>query len=428
MGNLFVSKNAYTSTTFSTFERYKKAVLLGQLCFVVTLICFAYVILDATFGRFESTIYYLLTALVSFVALYINWKGKFNLASTLFLTTVIFLLYVFTDNDLNKLGTHMFLVVYALISITLYGYEQIARSVFFVLVAITCFYASYFLELPAIITPKPFSEELKQFYFTANFLIVLSLSTLLVFFLITINYKAQKAIWLKSQQLIKANNELDRFVYSASHDLKAPLNSIAGIVELSKTSNNLDEVKGYLDLISKSISNLSTFIHDSIDFSRNTNTELKFENLNLLIFIKEIVDSLRFSGGFEKVKITLAIPPDRSITTDASRLKIILTNVISNALKYHNPQAALPWVNIACAIDSSNVTIEIEDNGLGIAKEDIPKIFDMFYRAPSNVKGSGLGLYIVKEAVEKLNGKVSLSSILGKGSSFKIVLPIPVVP
>lgn len=424
MKDIFISKSRYADTTFDSYEKYKKAVLLGQLCLLISIICVAYVILDSLLGRFQVVPYYLMCAVTSGLVIIINRQGHFKLASTIFLSIMILLLYVFTDNDQALIGTHMYLVVYGLVAITLYGYENIAWSICFLLVTLVCFYIAYFADLPPIIQAPPLTEPLKQTYFIANFFIILSLSSLLVFFLISINFKANKAIWQKTQQLSKANNDLDRFVYNASHDLKAPLNSLTGLVELSKHSQDLAEVKTYLQMMTKSIGNLDTFIHEIIDYSRNAKTELKLEKFNLLELTKDVGDALKFSQGFEKVKMIYSIPTESLITSDSTRLKVVLNNIIGNAIKYHDPQQSDPWVMVRSTIHTDKLMIEVEDNGIGIDDQYKPKIFDMFFRANDTMKGSGLGLYIVKETLEKLGGRIDLTSQLGKGSVFRIELPL----
>lgn len=424
MRNIFVSKEAFKDNSFSTYENYKKAVLLGQLCLMVGIICIAYIFLDSIHQRFESIPFYIVSASTTLLVFLVNRNGHFKVGSAIFLFMMILLMYVFTDNDHKKLGTHMYLVVYALTAVTLYGYERIWWSCFFVGIAVVCFYTAYFVDLPAIIQAPPFSEALSKTYFIANFLIVLLLTSLLVFFLISINYKANKAIWYKSQELIKANNELDRFVYSASHDLKAPLNSLTGLIDLSKRSKDVEEIKSYLNLMTKSIYNLDSFIHEIIDFSRNAKTEVNLEAFNLMELVKEVVDTLKFSSDFDKVQIENHIQSDLLITSDPSRVKVILHNIIGNALKYHNPNQPNPLVRLKSTLEPSKLIIEVEDNGIGINEEYKLKIFDMFFRATDKSKGSGLGLYIVKETIEKLTGKIEVSSQIGKGSIFRIELPL----
>lgn len=103
-------------------------------------------------------------------------------------------------------------------------------------------------------------------------------------------------------------------------------------------------------------------------------------------------------------------------------MKIILNNLMANAVKYHNLNQPNPYIRVSFKRIKNVVEIAVQDNGQGIARENIPKIFDMFYRASKGTEGTGLGLYIVQEALTKINGIILVDSELGKGSTFKILL------
>ena len=120
------------------------------------------------------------------------------------------------------------------------------------------------------------------------------------------------------------------------------------------------------------------------------------------------------------VKIDLK---DKKIYSDSLRLNIIFSNIISNAIKYQNFEAERSYLKINIEVESDQVHIQFKDNGQGIGEKHISKIFDMFYRATTRSEGSGLGLYIVKQTVERLSGKIELTSKLNKGTEIKITLP-----
>ena len=113
----------------------------------------------------------------------------------------------------------------------------------------------------------------------------------------------------------------------------------------------------------------------------------------------------------------------RPLITDKNRLNIILNNLISNAITYQDPSKNDPLVNIKVDMSDTETNIIVKDNGIGISKELQEKIFDMFFRGSENSDGSGLGLYIVKESVEKLNGTINVRSVPGKGSEFRVLIP-----
>ena len=224
--------------------------------------------------------------------------------------------------------------------------------------------------------------------------------------------------------LQKTNAELDQFVYSTSHNLRSPLASILGLVSILQEETDHLEQKQYLQLVEASIHRLDSTISSIIDYSRNTRVEVAAEPINFHEMIAEIVDSLYFLLHAVNVRVTTRLPDDTiSFATDVHRLKVIISNLLSNSIKYFNPQAVQPWVDISVSATEEGVLILIEDNGIGIPGAMQDKIFNMFFRASEQSSGSGLGLYIVKETVEKLGGTISMTSQVGKGSAFSVRLP-----
>ena len=224
--------------------------------------------------------------------------------------------------------------------------------------------------------------------------------------------------------LQKTNAELDQFVYSTSHNLRSPLASILGLVSILQEETDHLEQKQYLQLVEASIHRLDSTISSIIDYSRNTRVEVAAEPINFHKMVAEIIDSLYFLLHAVNVRVTTRLPDDTiSFATDAHRLKVIISNLLSNSIKYFNPQAVQPWVDISVSATEEGVSILIEDNGIGIPGAMQDRIFDMFFRASEQSSGSGLGLYIVKETVEKLGGTISMTSQVGKGSAFTVRLP-----
>lgn len=227
----------------------------------------------------------------------------------------------------------------------------------------------------------------------------------------------------KKEDLEKINGELDRFVYSTSHDLRAPLLSIQGLVSVALTEATDPGDKRYFTLIGDRVAKLDEFIKEIIEYSRNARTEIKYENVNLKELINEVISGLQYLDGTDQIEIYVSTP-EQQIVLDKNRTKIILSNVLANAIKYHNLRQENPWVEVKVIVDGTNCQLTITDNGSGILKDKQEHVFDMFYRATDRAGGSGLGLFIVKETVDKLSGKIALKSDYGKGSEFMITLPL----
>lgn len=224
-------------------------------------------------------------------------------------------------------------------------------------------------------------------------------------------------------ELEKANYELDRFTYHASHDLRSPLRSLEGLIQASLEEDNLDELKVFLKMMQKSTVKLENLIDDLLTIARNKKSEAKITKVD---FYQELEDALIQLGYYEnstKINIHRLINQTNNFSTDGVRLRIILTNLISNAIKYHNLNQENPQIWIDINVQEDFAHIKIRDNGKGIAAHHQEKIFDMFYRADSSCEGSGLGLYLVKTTVDKLHGKISLLSSHGQGTEFVIQIP-----
>lgn len=228
---------------------------------------------------------------------------------------------------------------------------------------------------------------------------------------------------MQNAQLELANKELDHFVYSVSHDLSAPLKSILGLVTISKHSKDSEEVELYFNKIELSVVRLESLIREILDYSRNKRQELKFEQIRLKNLCAEILDDLTFMEGYANVSIHTETIEVEEIYNDKTRLKLILSNLLSNAILFQkkNPEHH-PYVKISSRRDNDFVLISIEDNGEGIKPALQSKIFNMFFRGTINSKGSGLGLYIAREAAEKISSKILVHSEYGKGSIFTLAV------
>lgn len=226
----------------------------------------------------------------------------------------------------------------------------------------------------------------------------------------------------KNEELKKTNEELDRFVYSVSHDLRAPIASSIGLTELSLSADSADEVHEYDRLRLQTLHKLDTFIQDILNYSRNSRVPVKPEPINF----EEVIDTILIEYHTEIVegmaKIEKDIQTDGEFKGDRLRINIVLNNLLSNAFKFKKSYENLV-VDIKVKADSHSATLEISDNGIGIDKESQSRIYDMFYRASAQQEGSGIGLYILKECVDKMEGTINLKSERGKGTTFIIQFP-----
>jgi PAS domain S-box-containing protein len=236
-------------------------------------------------------------------------------------------------------------------------------------------------------------------------------------------HEAEERVRQQNEMLAKTNEELDRFVYSTSHDLRAPLSSVLGLINIMELTPSEEERKQIIGMMRTRVKNLDDFIQEIIDYSRNSRMEVVYEKINFRELYKEVLDNLKFMEEVGQIDMQLELTAEE-FHSDKKRLKVILNNLVSNAIKYHLLRGENPYIQVKMEKTPHHVAITVEDNGRGIPAESMDKIFDMFYRATEDSKGSGLGLYIVKETVQKMGGKIHVKSDLGAGTTFVLELPL----
>ena len=226
----------------------------------------------------------------------------------------------------------------------------------------------------------------------------------------------------QNKKLKKVNHELDKFIYSTSHDMRAPLSSILGLINLYKRDNDTSTKDIYIDHIESSVVKLEEFIHEIVDFSRNKKTRLYPDKIAITEFLHETYSHLRFINSSNKILFEVVPRGVKEIVTDKERLAIVVRNILSNAIVYANTKVDS---FIRCVIEAtgSSYIIRIIDNGIGIDAGHLDKVFDMFHRASEHSKGSGLGLYIARETVTMLGGKLGIQSKPFEGTELTIELP-----
>ena len=237
--------------------------------------------------------------------------------------------------------------------------------------------------------------------------------------------RAFKSLEEQNNELIKINEELDKFVYRASHDLRAPLKSIIGLVNLANidlNKSNFSLLQEYIHRIEGSVTKLDNTIAEIINYSKNNRLEINKEPIDFSELLDEVWDKLKYLEGAIEIEKKVNIEQETPLYADKSRLFVILNNLLSNSIKYRK-DSLQPFIKIDATVHSDTFSITVEDNGIGISDKYIDKIFDMFYRATESSDGSGLGLYIVKETVDRLKGTIEVESEPNVGTRFKVEFP-----
>lgn len=239
-------------------------------------------------------------------------------------------------------------------------------------------------------------------------------------------YQTRYAIQEESKLLKQVDHLKQNFISLMSHDLKTPVAKIAGIADILKMKLPPEkEQQDLVENITESTKELNSFINSILDLTKieSQNLTLNIESKDVNKTIEGIVDKLSFEASTKKIQLEAELSPLYPIAIDVVLMNRVISNLIENAIKYSGEGKS---VLVKTWDDAQWVYIEIRDNGPGIKSEDLSHIFDKFYRVKNDfthvIKGSGLGLYLVKYFIELHNGVITASSQPGQGTSFIIKL------
>jgi signal transduction histidine kinase len=227
-----------------------------------------------------------------------------------------------------------------------------------------------------------------------------------------------------NEQLTKVNEELDNFIYKTSHDIRGPLASLKGMVNLAIMDVKDDKALGYLDKLDLTAEKLNMVLTRLLIVNRINHAELKPEVVHFEPIIQEILTLEVKKGVPAKVRIEFDVAPEANLVSDKEMIRLILENLIDNAIKFYNESERVEsFVTIKVEVENGQVLARIMDNGVGIAQMDREKIFQMFVRASERSETGGIGLYLAKLATEKLGGDINLISTDEKYTEFIVRFP-----
>lgn len=224
--------------------------------------------------------------------------------------------------------------------------------------------------------------------------------------------------------LRETNGDLETFLYRVSHDLKGPLSSISGLLHLIETTNEKEDKDAYFEMIKSSVKKLNETIDELNDVILIRQGKAVLQRANFRTLAQEVISMVKYVPEAAKVEYEIQVAGNEEIYSDIMMLRIILKNLVENAVKYSRKNLEHPFVKISLE-DSGNghLNMVVTDNGIGIPPELQEKIFDMFFRGTNESKGSGLGLYIVKNAITRMEGSISVHSEVNHGTVFSVSIP-----
>lgn len=240
---------------------------------------------------------------------------------------------------------------------------------------------------------------------------------------ITSRMQYEQQLKKQNEELKKTNAELDRFVYSSSHDLRAPLASVLGLINIALLETTPQEKDVYIKLMETSINRLDRFIQDIISYSRNSRMEVEEDLIDFAKLTDETINNLNYIDDIDAIQFDSSFDLKEAFVSDYRRLSVIFSNLIGNAIRYRSRSVDQSLIHIQVSTTPDYAQIIIRDNGIGIAPEHQSKIFDMFFKASNEKHGSGIGLYIVRETINVLKGTIHVDSKTRVGSTFTLEIP-----
>jgi signal transduction histidine kinase len=403
--------------------------LTGYLAVICMIVAIIYTIFDLANEVYYALGAYAILFLIPLISLFLIRVKKYRVAKINLIVSISLVVFWSAINDPFETGVFLFFIPAGIGAFSILAFDDHKTSLAMTAFTVVLFFLAYFGDIHIIEASRP-SELYIKVSFVFNYFVSLIISVLAVYFLMTLNKQSESEliqkenfVSQKNTELQKVNEALDRFVYSVSHDLRSPLSSILGLINLANLTKDPDELAQIMKLIQGRVLAQDNFIREIIDYSRNTRTDTVLEKISLRPLVCEIIETLKFDSLADKIVFKVQMTEDLTITSDRIRLTVILSNLIGNAIKYHDFSKSNPYIVIGYHPD--RCCLYVEDNGTGVMNEHKEKIFNMFYRGSDRVTGSGLGLFIAKEAVNKLGGKIELRSEYEQGSTFSVMLPQP---
>lgn len=413
-------------------RKYKRVILVSQFALVGGIIGVLHSLEDLVDGLLFMPMMDLLMGVSIFACYLLNESGRHKLARIGLVGFLNIFFFVYSSLANHELGIYLYYFAWVGLAAVVFDDEENLLRFFFIGLSIV-------LTIVLLVThfdifgSVTFEARDIERSFIINLVSSMAVLVFFIMFMVNLNEQSEKKlvdlateVETKNEELEKTNRELDRFFYSTSHDLKVPVMDIKGILNMAMAEPQDEKVMQYLALLRDRADKLDSFLKDVIDYARNAQTMPASELVNLSVMVDEVLANFTFVSGADKINFERKIDVDRFIEVDRIRLMIVLNNVVSNAIKYHRHEIRNPFVRIAAHIESDHLIISISDNGQGIDADLLPRIFDMFFRGTNQSKGSGLGLYIVKETLQKIGGTIEAYSNKQAGTTFTMKIPVTV--
>jgi|GEM_PF-1091302 len=423
------SDNALKNLPKAEFERQQE--FLG----IIAWVCLAVLILAALPAMYyqawivlcPSVLFAIFLALI----LYLNIKGQVVLAGNILSVTTSTFLFLTCLLQGKATGSCLYFLPLIVVIPYLIDCNDNRQLIIHIIHPTLFSLLINFSEIPPQL--PEISADFQDLYTIFNFGFVVFLCQFFVYQIVSHNTEntyqvriSEQRLRSQNEELVKINKELDRFVYSISHELRAPVASALGLGDIIKDEQDMEEIQKYNDIMIQNLGHLDSLMSDILDYSRNARYQTKQD---AIAFEKEIMEAIgQYQFMHTDVQVTTDIHQTTEFITDRYRFRMVLNNLISNAFHYQNPAQTHKKIHISCQVTNHQATIHVKDNGIGIAEDDQKHIFEMFYRAGNQLPeikspGAGLGLYIARESVQKIGGAIRVCSEAGVFTDFILEIP-----
>jgi signal transduction histidine kinase len=411
----------------------KRNLLINRIALYCAGFSLLHLVIDASHGLYQSVIFDCGIVLI-IAGCYLLNHYKFHRSSKIIALVSMNLAFLIYASVVPKaVGIYLFYFPLVAISSAFFENNEKMLRYFFIglpfLLLLVLFFSDFKI-LGDVRLQGSYDVNVKAFFVT-NAISSAIIMVVCIDFMLKLNESSERELHdlaeevkAKNHDLIKTNAELDRFLYSTSHDLRSPLSSIKGLINVARYDTHDEKINRYFNMMIDRVDKLDLFIKDIIDYSKNARTELRNEPVDFSTLLNDVTENLQFLEGADRIEIKKEITIPFSVMIDRNRLSVILNNLIANAIKYHDPRKENQWIKVGVGYSNENIEVSVADNGTGISPEHQAKVFEMFYRGTLLSSGSGLGLYIVKETVAKMEGTIGMESRPGVGSNFLITIPL----
>jgi signal transduction histidine kinase len=408
------------NSDFTEIER-SRLIFAAATIVVGIFISLFFLAYDLYLGYSISLYIYIPFILIFGLSLYFLKSRKFVWGINTFLIALNLFVYVVMSSIPEDSMSALFYITIIVAEYVLLGQDQKLRASLLIILSILLYCLDAFGNF-SILPIRDYDESTLEANKIIDFIIGVGGILMSIKLLIDYQQRLITETDKKNEELNQVNKELDRYSYTITHDLKGPIISVMRMLEMSISDSS--NFKEYSTPMKESLHNIMKLINDVTELTRNKNIEVSKQEFNVSQLIHSIWELLKYAPEAQDIEFKVELDKDLNLSTDKVRLVGIINNLITNAIKYHDNTKKNKFINVSGTVENSVFLLCIEDNGIGIEPQFQQKVFEMFYRASNIEGGSGLGLFNVKESLEKLSGEIALESEFGKGTTFNISIPL----